>query len=589
MMNARLLPASSSSSSSPAARATASQIRRAAGGNNLSALQKLIATGWTVNDLNDMASQDGKSAVHMAAWQGQIANLDYLLMNLGCDINAIATGPFSYGKTPIFFAATRSRKDVIDYLLDHGAHVKIVNNKGQSVLSIAASHVDAADTIAKIQAAELQQSHIPWINYRHSHSDGLQYDDLDPRFLERPLQPTDVVTPLVINPTTKASRKGNFLRKNPQVAREAKSRPTRRTARVAGKVHPPSLSEDEIREQEEAWGTIQNALAVDGRGGDVNGNAENAALALLIIVRLADKLRQPWIAQVAGMLQKQASSLEILHTIIYMAKTCCETTKREANLLDKLMQHTTFNPNSRATTTTQTPSSTITKRREPIDVSSSRLWIEALQAVSGLCAGILENEPSPILSLPTPPMWINSKAQLEELKVKLTVNDVNVVALDTEWYSTFDSRVEVATLQIAMVRDNNTIDAWVIDMLAEDCIEEVAALVIHLFEQCTILAFAFENDVDKLSSFVGQPLSDDRCVDLQPLAMQNMSKNRSTPPGLQLCAACFISRDRVLCKQEQCSDWATRPLRKAQLNYAGLDAAVLLVLLAELQDQCMTS
>jgi hypothetical protein len=559
-------------------RAAASQIRRAAGGKDLNALQRQIATGWTVDDLNGMASQDGKSAVHMAAWQGQITNLDYLL-NLGCHVNAIATGEFSYGKTPIFFAATRSRKDVIEYLLDNGAHVKIVNNKGQSVLSIAASHVDA-DTIAKIQAAEAQQAHIPWTNYRKSHSDGLEYDDLDPRFLERPLRPTDVVTDLVINPTTKASRKGNFLRKNPEVvAREGKPRPRRTRGE---KVHP-SLSEDEMGEQKEAWRTIQDAL----EGGDVNGNTENAALALLIIVRLADMLRRPWIPQVAALLQQYAISSEIMRKIIDIARKRCETTKREANLLDKLMQHTTCDPNSRTTTTTKPTTSIVRQRREPIHVSS-HLWIEARKAVSGLCAGILENEQCPILSLHTPPVWVNSKGQLEELIMKLTDEGANFVAVDTEWYTTFDSRVEVATLQIAMVRDEKNIQTWVIDMLAEDYIEEVAALVVHLFEHCTILAFAFGNDIDKLSSFVGQHLSDDRCLDLQPLAMQNMP-SRSTPPGLQLCAACFISKDRVLCKREQCSDWAARPLREAQLNYAGLDAAVLLVLLAELQDQCMRS
>ena len=47
-----------------------------------------------------------------------------------------------------------------------------------------------------------------------SHSDGLVYGDLDPRFLEHLAEPSDVVTPLVVNPTTKLSRKGNFDRNN---------------------------------------------------------------------------------------------------------------------------------------------------------------------------------------------------------------------------------------------------------------------------------------------------------------------------------------------------------------------------------------
>jgi hypothetical protein len=49
---------------------------------------------------------------------------------------------------------------------------------------------------------EVQQG--DWWNFRQSHSDGHEYGDLDPRFLERPLRATDVVTLLAINPTTKA-------------------------------------------------------------------------------------------------------------------------------------------------------------------------------------------------------------------------------------------------------------------------------------------------------------------------------------------------------------------------------------------------
>merc|ERR1712157_702466 len=63
---------------------------------------------------------------------------------------------------------------------------------------------------------------------------------------------------------------------------------------------------------------------------------------------------------------------------------------------------------------------------------------------------------------------------------------------------------------------------------------------------------------------------------------QRSKGSRSTPsnlPGLKACVARYASMP--LSKDCQCSDWGRRPLSKAQLNYAGLDAAVLLVLLAE--------
>ena len=81
-----------------------------------------------------------------------------------------------------------------------------------------------------IQQAEAEQAADEWQNYRATHSDGLTYGDLDPRFLERPLQPTDNVTALAINPTTTQSRKGNFLRNNPHVPaqKQNKQQPTKR-------------------------------------------------------------------------------------------------------------------------------------------------------------------------------------------------------------------------------------------------------------------------------------------------------------------------------------------------------------------------
>jgi len=52
--------------------------------------------------------------------------------------------------------------------------------------------------------------------------------------------------------------------------------------------------------------------------------------------------------------------------------------------------------------------------------------------------------------------------------------------------------------------------------------------------------------------------------------------------GLKACVAKYSQTP--LSKEEQCSDWGGRPLSHSQLHYAGLDAAILLYLLAEYKD-----
>ena len=559
--------------------ATPAQIRRAAGGKDLFLLKQTIGTGWTVDELNNLASEDGKSAVHMAAWQGQIENLEYLL-HLGCDINSIATGEFSYGKTPLFFAATRSRKNVMEYLIKQGAHVKIINNKGQSVLSIASSHMDD-DMISKIQAAELEQSQISWKNYREQHSDYLEYGDLDPRFLDRPLRPTDVVTELAINPTTKASRRGSFLRKNPHVTREQLQ--IRKPQRKQNKMIQSKPSQDDLVQQEGAWERINHAQ----QEGDVNGNVERATQDLLLILRLSEKQRSPWIPKAADKLQKYTISAEIRHKIVTIAIENNETTKREVNLLEKLLQRT-GDPCFKNGETAPPKTKRGYQVKEPIHLSSN-LWSKARDAVYLLCSDQFKNDhcSDKMLSLSKPPEWIDSEWQLDKLLAQLTQHENTVIAVDTEWYTTFDNRTEVATIQIATVRNNKQIDTWVIDLLAEECKEAMAAIVGHIFDKCIVLVFAFRNDIDKLSSFTGRFISPNNCLDLQELAMQHMS-DRLTLPGLQLCSAHFISSDYILSKDEQCSDWSLRPLRQTQLDYAGLDAAVLLLLLAEMERKYST-
>jgi ribonuclease D len=83
----------------------------------------------------------------------------------------------------------------------------------------------------------------------------------------------------------------------------------------------------------------------------------------------------------------------------------------------------------------------------------------------------------------------------------------------------------------------------------------------------------------------------EKVVDMQIVAAyythsaQGKRLTKSTMPGLKSTCARYLASavdcnvTYALEKKEQCSDWSQRPLRLSQLEYAGLDAGVLLVLL----------
>ena len=90
-------------------------------------------------DPNDVAvllaetDSSGKSALHHATWRGHIANVEALL-DCGADVNAWSTGTYNYGKTPIFYAITRDRDEVVELLLRRGAAVDLQNQIGWTAL-----------------------------------------------------------------------------------------------------------------------------------------------------------------------------------------------------------------------------------------------------------------------------------------------------------------------------------------------------------------------------------------------------------------------------------------------------------------------
>jgi len=188
----------------------------------------LLLAGRSASEVERDVDASGRTALHHAAWRGDIRNVE-LLLDIGCDVNRWSKGLHSYGKTPIFYATTRCRDDVVELLLHHGARTRILNNKGQSVLSLASSHLsedvvqlvaaaeasEAADVIANQAWAEAAAKRPPhmrplvhangWLDFLSSHPDGQVYSDLDPRFC--PASESDDITELAVNPTSRESRR----------------------------------------------------------------------------------------------------------------------------------------------------------------------------------------------------------------------------------------------------------------------------------------------------------------------------------------------------------------------------------------------
>ena len=149
--------------------------------NNSSSVSESDA--FDINVLNT----SGKSLLHLACWRGSEANVEVLLAHRA-DPNLVSRGLRNYGKTAVFYALTRGRDTLVRQLIapPHCIDVRVVNNKGQSVLSLAAAHLPMA-TVRAIFDAERkggsQRRRSDWRVYHETHHDGCNdYGDLDARF-----------------------------------------------------------------------------------------------------------------------------------------------------------------------------------------------------------------------------------------------------------------------------------------------------------------------------------------------------------------------------------------------------------------------
>ena len=251
------------------------------------------------------------------------------------------------------------------------------------------------------------------------------------------------------------------------------------------------------------------------------------------------------------------------------------------------------------------------------------------QSAAGKCAPAADLEE---YALATPPVWVaaGDAEGIESVRTALQglldpcVADGKTlwVGVDTEWGEIADAEgldAPPAIIQLA-AKDSSDVSgsgsgkgvirSWVIDANAPSV--TLCALISWLFGSAgvTVLGFAFSHDIYRLA-----PLTCNKrvehgndahskavegregftpelpFVDIQKVAMahatidakgavtrgdgsgSSSSRSRGRMPGLSAVAEHWLGR--ALDKEQQCSDWDSRPLSERQLRYAACDAAVL--------------
>ncbi|CAJ1954220.1 unnamed protein product [Cylindrotheca closterium] len=615
-----------------------------AAGHKLSSesLQQLIESkGYRASQM-DALSEFRKSPLQQACWKGNLSSIQYLLEQVGCDANVYSKQTFSYGKTAIFFALTQSRREVVKYLLSRqDVNVSIVNNKGQSVLSLAASHNMPVELLHSIQSKE-ESDLSKWWNFRETHSDNLEYGDLDPRFLDRPLRDTDVVTEYAVNPTTKKSRKGGFQRRNPEAAKEwqrhrqqIKQGKTQTTKRELAN----TLSTEKQQVIGRGW------MILSGR----SSNSDMELLeAIIAILEQSDGLRKPWLSDMANRLlvmgydYNQVSRLTLTssdqdeYDPMTRSNNNGRTTSLFLKLLTKLQgddkledqKETRHSSNHQKVTKVKGTATTI-------DSASFKVWSKLGSQLQHLSISSLEQEAATDgrkhLVLPN---TISSIALVNDYQGLLIMwkrlltlanddEETLILAMDSEW-TTADTNhggssetLRLSTLQLAFCdpSDEAPVSVYILDLLVGSdengeggSFRSLAQKLVHWMifgssqhsdasstslsrdhPNMCLLGFAIHYDLRILRDFCdpskGRPTGANnyrsQIIDLQLLLRERRDSQFPSKQmrGLKDCTKLFSSWE--LSKDEQRSDWSERPLSQSQVQYAALDAAILLFLLAE--------
>lgn len=110
--------------------AFAGPLHEAIEANDLDRVRELIAQGEPVNSKDE----DGRSALYVAALEGHLPVIKQLVGS-GADVNGVTVTPDGDRWTPLIIAAYVGNKDIVDFLVSHGADIDTKDNHGYTALS----------------------------------------------------------------------------------------------------------------------------------------------------------------------------------------------------------------------------------------------------------------------------------------------------------------------------------------------------------------------------------------------------------------------------------------------------------------------
>jgi len=180
------------------------------------------------------------------------------------------------------------------------------------------------------------------------------------------------------------------------------------------------------------------------------------------------------------------------------------------------------------------------------------------------------------IELTVPYYWVDSQEGLEGMaRTVMRLVDCSeslLLGIDTEWGEQVVARPSIVQLAVQET-------VWVVDTLSANLYEpgKLQQCLKSLFSHTKVIcvAWSFHNDKERLCGLLGHDLEFATLLDLQCQACKHLG-SAGNMPSLAHCCSALIGKK--LDKRQQCSDWNERPLSVAQLEYAALDAHVLLEL-----------
>ena len=525
------------------------------------------------------ATEFNKNALHYAAWKGDIETMTLLIKEskrfdgIRDAVNLISKGLGCYGKTPIYYAITQCRDDVVLYLLTQGASLLIVNNKGQSPCSLAVNKLKPETCRVMFQTEEAQlMAGGQFANYRHSHSDGRRYGDLDPRFL----QAGDINMDEEVEEQLELFQKYKKLELNKERERMLSDNPCLKFS------IPESCLPRSVRVMSAGmWQAIRSKDMEDRRTKQQEEQTLPSELSLPRSVRVTTPI---WMQE--SYIQKQEEKLR--H----------QPAENESNASDgKKQSNKNRNRENR-------PSST--NNVQLLDGTEIDMTLLPTLKLSDILASGSDGEQVTyeLVDDDLGAMVLDfavdeTLALIKDLDAE-SLSDDQIVnsswGLDCEWRP---SRMPgeanpVATLQLSsksrsFVVDTQRLFQGGIVSTKEDLTEVELAMSRTLSKLLSnkavrIVGFGIAQDLSKLAaSFPHLPCfrTFHSVIDLHSLSRLTFPKKpKHFMSSLQKTASIFLRKR--LDKAEQCSEWNVRPLRPTQLEYASLDATVLPILLGEI-------